>query len=140
MKYPILLCMALLFCQMGWAQDKEKIQIHCVAPVKLKTGQSVTLKVQVSHTLKEEKTGTLTLSLLNHETQKSVDGWFINIFPFQYFTTLSNQNFEAEFPFTVPNDYSGSFDLELVAHVKNIKDSIRFTVTTNKVKHFAKKS
>ena len=94
MKYPILLWMALLFCQMGWAQDKGKIQIHCVAPVKLKTGQSVTLKVQVSHTLKEEKTGTLTLSLLNHETQKSVDGWFINIFPFQYFTTLSNQNFE----------------------------------------------
>ena len=60
----------------------------------IKTGQSVKLKVSVSHNLNEEKTGTLVMSLINHQTQKSVDGWFINIFPFQYFTTLSNQNFE----------------------------------------------
>jgi len=122
------------------AQEKPAIKIHCVAPVKLKTGQMVKLKVQVTHNLKEEKTGTLVLSLINHQTKTSVDGWFLNIFPFQYFTTIQNEKFEVEFPFTVPNDYSDSFDLVLVAHVGNLKDSIGFVIPTNKVIPFGKKS
>ena len=139
MKYALLL-FALFFCShLTMAQQKPAIKIHCVAPVKLKTGQSVKLKVSVSHNLKEEKTGTLVLSLINHQTQKSVDGWFLNIFPFQYFTTIQNEKFEVEFPFTVPNDYSDSFDLVLVAHVGNLKDSIGFVISTNKVIPFGKK-
>jgi hypothetical protein len=122
------------------AQEKPVIKIHCIAPVKLKTGQRVKLKVEVVHNLKEEKTGTLVLSLINHQTKTSVDGWFLNIFPFQYFTTIQNENFEVEFPFTVPNDYSDSFDLVLVAKVDNLKDSIGFIIPTNKVIPFGKKS
>jgi hypothetical protein len=122
------------------AQEKPTIKIHCIAPVKLKTGQRVKLKVEVVHNLKEEKTGTLVLSLINHQTKTSVDGWFLNIFPFQYFTTIQNKNFEVEFPFTVPNDYSDSFDLVLVAKVDNLKDSIGFIILTNKVIPFGKKS
>lgn len=139
MKYAILLFTFFLCSQLNLAQDKPAIKIHCLAPVKLKTGQTVKLKVSVSHNLKEEKTGTLVLSLINHQTQKSVDGWFLNIFPFQYFTTIQNEKFEVEFPFTVPNDYSDSFDLVLVAHVGNVKDSIGFVISTNKVIPFGKK-
>jgi len=140
MKYALLL-FALFFCNhLTMAQDKSAIKIHCVAPVKLKTGQTVKLKVQVIHNLIEEKIGTLVLSLINHQTKTSVDGWFLNIFPFQYFTTIQNEKFEVEFPFTVPNDYSDSFDLVLVAHVGNLKDSIGFVIPTNKVIPFGKKS
>jgi len=140
MKYALLL-FALFFCsQLTMAQKKPAIKILCITPVKLKTGQSVKLKVSVSHNLKEEKTGTLVLSLINHQTKTSVDGWFLNIFPFQYFTTIQNEKFEVEFPFTVPNDYSDSFDLVLVAHVGNLKDSIGFVIPTNKVIPFGKKS
>ncbi len=139
MKYALLL-FTLFFCsQLTMAQEKPAIKINCVAPVKLKTGQSVKLKVQVIHNLKKEKTGTLVLSLINHQTQTSVDGWFLNIFPLQYFTTIKNENFEVEFPFTVPNDYSDSFDLVLVAKVENLKDSIGFVISTNKVIPFGKK-
>lgn len=139
MKYALLL-FALFFCNhLTMAQQKPAIKIHCEAPVKLKTGQTVKLKVSVSHNLKEEKTGTLVLSLINHQTQKSVDGWFLNIFPFQYFTTIQNEKFEVDFPFTVPNDYSDSFDLVLVAQVGNVKDSIGFVIHTNKVIPFGKK-
>ena len=140
MKYALLL-FALFFCShLTMAQKKPAIKINCIAPVKLKTGQSVKLKVQVIHNLKKEKTGTLVLSLINHQTKTSVDGWFLNIFPFQYFTTIKNEKFEVEFPFTVPNDYSDSFDLVLVAHVGNLKDSIGFVISTNKVIPFGKKS
>ena len=139
MKYALLL-FTLFFCsQLTMAQEKPAIKINCLAPVKLKTGQSVKLKVGVSHNLKKEKTGTLVLSLINHQTQTSVDGWFLNIFPFQYFTTIQNEKFEVEFPFTVPNDYSDSFDLVLVAKVENLKDSIGFVISTNKVIPFGKK-
>ena len=140
MKYALLLFTFFLCSQITMAQNKPAIKINCVAPVKLKTGQSVKLKVQVIHNLKKEKTGILVLSLINHQTQKSVDGWFLNIFPFQYFTTIQNEKFEVEFPFTVPNDYSDSFDLVLVAHVGNLKDSIGFVISTNKVIPFGKKS
>ena len=139
MKYALLLFTLFLCSQISMAQQKPALKIHCVAPVKLKTGQSVKLKVQVMHNLKKEKTGTLVLSLINHQTKTSVDGWFLNIFPLQYFTTIKNEKFEVEFPFTVPNDYSDSFDLVLVAHAGNLKDSIGFVITTNKVIPFAKK-
>jgi hypothetical protein len=39
----------------------------------------------------------------------------------------------------VPNDYSDSFDLVLVAKVENLKDSIGFVISTNKVIPFGKK-
>jgi hypothetical protein len=140
MKYALLL-FALFFCShLTMAQDKPTIKIHCIAPVKLKTGQTVKLKVSVSHNLKEEKTGTLVLSLINHQTQKSVDGWFLNIFPFQYFTTLKNEKFETEFPFTVPNDCIDGFDMILIAAVNELKDSIRFTIPNKKIIPIAKKS
>jgi len=140
MKYTLLLFALFLSSQLCMAQENPVIKIHCIAPVKLKTGQRVKLKVEVVHNLKEEKTGTLVLSLINHQTKTSVDGWFLNIFPFQYFTTIQNENFEVEFPFTVPNDYSDSFDLVLVAKVDNLKDSIGFIIPTNKVIPFGKKS
>ena len=110
------------------------IQIECAMPTILSLGQSIKLKVKVSHHLQQEKTGQLTLALINHTTKKSVDGWFLNIFPFQYFTTIKNEAFETEFPFTVPFDYSGSFDIEIVARVNEIKDSIHITIPTKKAK------
>ncbi len=114
--------------------NKPSIKIHCVIPSIGTLGQSIKLKVRVSHNLSQEKTGQLTLALINHQTKKSVDGWFVNIFPFQYFTTIQNEQFETEFPFSVPFDYSGKFDLEIVARVNEIKDSIHFTIPTTKAK------
>ena len=64
----------------------------------------------------------------NATTQKSVDGWFMNVFPFQYFTTIANTPFETEFSFTVPDEYKGKFEIILVAQANKIKDSIRFVV------------
>ena len=113
---------------------KPSLKIECVTPTVLSLGQSIKLKVKVNHNLLQEKTGQLTLALINHKTKKSVDGWFVNIFPFQYFTTIQNETFETEFPFTVPFDYIGNFDLEIVARVNEIKDSIHITIPTKKAK------
>ena len=108
------------------------LKIKALLPTKLKWGQSYKLKATVSHNFKEEKTGGLTCTLLNAATHKPVDGWFINIFPFQYFTTIAKTPFETEFSFTVPNDYKGKFEIVLVAQVDQIKDSVHFVIPTNK--------
>jgi hypothetical protein len=121
----------MLLCTNSYAQNTF-LKIKAVAPNKLKLGQSFILKASVAHNFKIEKTGGLTCTLLNAKTHVPVDGWFINIFPFQYFTTITNTPFETEFSFTVPNDYKGSFEINLVAGVDQIKDSIHFLVPTYK--------
>jgi hypothetical protein len=124
----LLLCCVLLTTQ-SLAQQKP-LSIHFTAPTAMFLGETLKLKVQVKHQLTKEQTGTIQFALYNAETKKSVDGWFLNFFPFQYFTTISNEIFETEFPFTVPNDYKGKFSIELVAKVDSIQDSIRIDIPT----------
>jgi hypothetical protein len=119
----------LLISTISSAQQKP-LSIHFTAPTQMYQGASFKLKVQVKHQIKTERTGHLQLALLNAETKQSVDGWFLNFFPFQYFTTIANEAFETEFPFTVPNDFKGKFIIELVAKVDSIQDSIRVTIPT----------
>ena len=126
--YAILFC-CIFFAKLSNAQQKP-LSIHFTSPAKMFLGETIQLKVQVKHQLTKEQTGHLEFAIFNAETKKSVDGWFLNFFPFQYFTTISNEIFETEFPFTVPNDYKGKFSIELVAKVDIITDSIRIDIPT----------
>ena len=126
--YAILFC-CIFFAKLSNAQEKP-LSIHFTSPAKMFLGETIQLKVQVKHQLTKEQTGHLEFAIYNAETKKSVDGWFLNFFPFQYFTTISNEIFETEFPFTVPNDYKGKFSIELVAKVDSITDSIRIDIPT----------
>jgi len=127
--YSTLLLCCVLMTKQSLAQQKP-LSIHFTAPTAMFLGETLKLKVQVKHQLTKEQTGHLQFALYNAETKKSVDGWFLNFFPFQYFTTIANEIFETEFPFTVPNDYKGKFTLELVAKVDTIQDSIRIDIPT----------
>jgi len=128
----VLILFSLLFLGFSLNAQSPYLKIKSVAPAKLKQGQSFRLKASVLHNFTVEKTGGLTCTLLNAATHKPVDGWFINIFPFQYFTTIAKTPFETEFSFTVPHDYKGKFEIAMVATVENIKDSVHFVVTTYK--------
>ena len=126
--YAILFC-CIFFAKLSNAQQKP-LSIHFTSPSQMFLGETMKLKVQVKHQLTKEQTGHLEFAIYNAETKKSVDGWFLNFFPFQYFSTISNEIFETEFPFTVPNDYKGKFSIELVAKVDSITDSIRIDIPT----------
>jgi hypothetical protein len=116
----------MLICK-TYAQSPN-LKIKAIPPSKLKQGQSFKLITTVTHNFTAEKTGSITCSFLNAATHTSVDGWFLNVFPFQYFTTISNTPFETEFTFTVPDEYKGKFEIVLVAQSDNIKDSVHFIV------------
>ena len=127
MKHFLSLALCLLLACSMHAQSPY-LKINAAPPTQLKQGQSFKLITSVAHNFTEEKTGGITCSFLNATTQKSVDGWFMNVFPFQYFTTIANTPFEPEFSFTVPDEYKGKFEIILVAQANKIKDSIRFVV------------
>ncbi len=90
-----------------FAQNRNSIKIHYSLSPQLNAGSKINLKVMVEHHLSKEETGNLTLELTDASTKKSVDGWFLNIFSFQYFTSIKGEKFTTQFPFTIPSDFKG---------------------------------
>jgi len=78
MKRAITLFLFLSICIYTKAQNlssvnkKPSLKIEYVIPTVLSVGQSIKLKVKVLHNLSQEKTGQLTLALINNKTKKSV--------------------------------------------------------------------
>jgi hypothetical protein len=115
-------------------QKKSLIQIHCNAPAFLKNGDKIELPVSITYQLKEEHTGTVSFELLNTETNTSVDGWFLNVFPLQYFASIKNKTFRTKFPITVPMDYKGKIKIMLKASCAEAKDSIALIIPIHSTK------
>jgi hypothetical protein len=117
-----------IFCIGALRAQSPYLKINATPPTQLKQGQSFKLATKVQHNFTIEKTGGISCSFLNATNHTSVDGWFMNVFPFQYFTTIANTPFETEFTFTVPDAYKGKFEIILVAEANQIKDSVHFIV------------
>lgn len=113
------------------AQQQKELSISCSFPKQLNAGNKINLKVTVAHHLSKEQIGNVTLELFNAITNKSVDGWFLNIFPFQYFTSITKQKFTTNFPFTVPSNFNGKIKIIIKAVCGNAKDSISQIFTIN---------
>lgn len=111
------------------AQQKNELHIQCNFPKKLKSGNKINLPVKVLYKMDAEKTGNVTMELFNEKDKQSIDGWFINIFPFQYFTSIPKENFAATFPFTVPSNFTGKIKIVLKANCNNVSDSIASVIT-----------
>ncbi len=102
----------------------EKISIVTQVPTKLKKNQLIELNVSIKNTLLKEGTGNITLELFDTKKNTSVDGWFYNIYPFQYFTGTPKEIFSTKFPITVPGNFSGKIRLAITARCGNTKDSL----------------
>ena len=138
MKNSILTACILLACiNCCQAQHSDSLHIFCKFPAQLKSGAKIELPVQVRYNIHGEKTGTLSFEIINEADHQSADGWFINIFPFQYFTTIAKESYHTKFPFTVPSNFSGKIKLILRAACNQNKDSVArvITVIANKKDH-----
>ncbi|MFX6790162.1 hypothetical protein ABTH34_19770, partial [Acinetobacter baumannii] len=89
--------------------------IVCSFPAELKQNDYRELKVGVENNFLKESTGHLSFEIFNADKNISVDGWFLNVFPFQYFTATPKQSFNTKFPFTVPGDYKGKIKIVIKA-------------------------
>ncbi|MBN8835712.1 MAG: hypothetical protein J0I09_00485 [Sphingobacteriia bacterium] len=109
--------------------QKKSLHIQCDFPAVLKQTEYKELKVSVGNSFTKESTGHLTFEIFNADKNISVDGWFLNVFPFQYFTATPQKTFTTTFPFTVPGEYKGNIRIVIKAICGNVKDSISQIIT-----------
>jgi hypothetical protein len=113
--------------QVSIAQKAPSVKIHYTLSKELKAGNKYDLPVSISNTLADEHTGTIDFGIINPATGTAVDGWFLNIFPHQFFTGTPHKKFSTTFPFTIPADFKGYIKFFIKAECNGTVDSVTFT-------------
>ena len=91
----------------GYSEAKivtqKELMVQPNAPRFLREGDRMEFSAKIVNLTDKELTGQVELQLIDATTNQSVDGWFSNFFPNQYFTVAAGQsepvNFTIEIPF-----------------------------------------
>ncbi len=100
----LIVVFGLLFPNSIFAADSIEVEIP--PNIVWHRGAKQNLNLCIQHHCLNQNVGYLSLSLLDHKKQNPVDGWFLNFFPNQYFTTIKNGKPCFDFKFEVPHTYS----------------------------------
>ena len=98
---------------------QKKMMVQANAPRFFREGDQVIFVATIGNLITEELTGEVVLELIDATTNTSVDGWFQNVFPVQYFTVAAQQSTVVQFPITIPFNYNKPLLWRLVAKAKN---------------------
>lgn len=85
---------------------QKKLMVQPNAPRFLREGDNMEFSSKLVNMSDKEITGQVSLELMDATTGSSVDGWFQNIFPSQYFTIEAGQSFAVKFPIQVPFSFN----------------------------------
>jgi len=94
---------------------QKTLMVQPNAPRFLREGDVMEFTAKISNTSNAELTGTATLELIDATTGNSVDGFFNNVFPLQYFTVAANQSTVVKFPIQVPMNFTKPLTYKVVA-------------------------
>ena len=128
------------------ASNKNKLTqkpllVQIQIPNFLREGDRIELSAKVTNFSDHELTGTTQLTLLNAATNQSVDGWFKNIFPTQYFTVAVGQSLDIKFPIEIPYNFNSALKYQVTATTNppklikepiNKNDSLNSLISSNK--------
>ena len=128
------------------ASNKNKLTqkpllVQIQIPNFLREGDRIELSAKVTNFSDHELTGTTQLTLLNAATNQSVDGWFKNIFPTQYFTVAVGQSLDIKFPIEIPYNFNSALKYQVTATTNPLKlikepinknDSLNSLISSNK--------
>ncbi|OYZ01038.1 MAG: hypothetical protein B7Y37_09090 [Sphingobacteriia bacterium 28-36-52] len=116
----------------GYAEQKlqtqKSLMVQPNIPRFLREGDQMELSVKIANLTNKELTGTIALELIDATTQTSVDGWFQNVFPQQYFTVEAGQSSIAQFPIQVPFSYNKPLRYRIIARTNELSDGEENTV------------
>ena len=87
---------------------QKPMMVQPNAPRFIREGDRMELVTKVVNMGDKEITGTVQLELIDAATNKSVDGWFKNIFPNQYFTVEAGQSMAVKFPIEIPFNFNSA--------------------------------
>jgi hypothetical protein len=109
-------------------QTQKSLMVQPNIPRFLREGDQMELSVKIANLTNKELTGTIVLELIDATTQTSVDGWFQNVFPQQYFTVEAGQSSIAQFPIQVPFSYNKPLTYRIIAKTNELSDGEQNTV------------
>jgi TonB-dependent SusC/RagA subfamily outer membrane receptor len=98
---------------------QKQLMVQPNAPRFLREGDRMEFSAKVVNLTDKEVTGTTQFELIDAATNKTVDGWFKNIFPQQYFTVPAGQSVAVKFPIDVPFNYNSALLYRIKAIEKN---------------------
>ena len=115
---------------------QKELMVQPNAPRFLREGDRMEFSAKIVNMGKEEITGQAQLQLFDAATNESVDGWFQNIFPNQYFTVAAGASEAVQFPVEVPYLYGKALRWRIVARAGNKSDGEEqaLPVLTNKIR------
>lgn len=114
---------------------QKTLMVQPNAPRFLREGDNMELVTKIANIGDKELTGQCTLELIDAITGASVDGWFQNSFPVQYFTAAANQSAVVKFPIQIPFNYNKPLTWRIIAKASSYSDGEENTlpVLTNRM-------
>jgi uncharacterized protein YfaS (alpha-2-macroglobulin family) len=101
---------------------QKTLMVQPNAPRFLREGDNLEFVAKISNLSDKELTGQATLALVDATTGNSVDGWFQNSFPVQYFTASAGQSTVVKFPLQVPFNYNKPLTWKVIARAEEFSD------------------
>lgn len=123
----------------GYTSDlivtQKKLMVQPNTPRFLREGDNIELISKIVNLSEQELTGQVTLELLDASTNTSVDGWFQNVFPSQYFTVEAGKASIVKFPIQVPFNFNRPLTWRIKAGTGLLSDGEENTlpVVTNRL-------
>ncbi|MDP1809902.1 MAG: alpha-2-macroglobulin family protein [Sediminibacterium sp.] len=101
---------------------QKKLMIQPNAPRFMREGDNIEFSAKIVNLGDTEITGQVSFELIDATSNTSVDGWFQNIFPSQYFTVEAGQSFPVQFPMQVPYSFNRPLTWRIIAKAGEFSD------------------
>jgi len=113
---------------------QKTLMVQANAPRFLREGDKIEFSAKISNLSDQELSGQVLLELIDANAGSSVDGWFQNVFPIQYFTVPAQQSSIVKFPIQIPFSFNRALTWRLVAKAGSYSDGEENTlaVLTNR--------
>lgn len=114
---------------------QKTLMVQPNLPRFMRASDRMEIAVKIVNMSDTELTGTTVLQLRSERDQQSIDGWFKNIFPTQYFTIGPRQSTVVKFPIEVPANFTDLVNCRIIAHAGEYSDGEEnlLPVVTNRI-------
>ncbi len=101
---------------------QKELMVQPNAPRFLREGDRMEFSAKIVNITEKEITGNTVLELFDAANNKTVDGWFKNIFAQQFFTVAAGQSVLVKFPIDVPLNFNAALLYRIKAVAGNFSD------------------
>jgi hypothetical protein len=101
---------------------QKQMMVQPNLPRVLREGDHIYLSVKIANLTDSEFTGQVELQLLDATTNQSVDGYFQNIQPNQYFTVAPRQSEPVTFSIQTPYQFNNPVIVRIIARSRQLSD------------------